>query len=109
MTIIDRGLVRFSGPMNNLLEQDSELPVYRLEISEERASIETRLRELEEVDNVERIDDSLEYRVTGASQEISANRLLAALLPLDIPLVSFRKDLRHLNEAFMDLTTEGVR
>lgn len=109
VTIIDRGLIRFSGPMKELLEHDSELPVYRLEIAEEQADIEARLIALEEVTEVERIEDSLEYRVTGTSQAIDANRLLAALLPLDIPLVSFQKDLRHLNEAFMDLTEQGVR
>ena len=35
--------------------------------------------------------------------------LLAAVLGLEIPVESFQKDLRHLNEAFMDLTEQGVR
>jgi hypothetical protein len=30
------------------------------------------------------------------------------MLPLDLPLASFGQQRRHLNDAFMDLTTRGV-
>ena len=39
----------------------------------------------------------------------SANDFLKALLTLDLPISAFNQQRRHLNQAFMDLTTRGVR
>ena len=57
----------------------------------------------------ERIEESLEFRIRCSPGAESDNRLLAAVLGLEIPIESFQKELRHLNEAFMDLTEQGVR
>ena len=40
---------------------------------------------------------------------ISGNDFLRQLVNLDLPLVSFSQQRRHLNDAFMELTTRGVR
>jgi hypothetical protein len=42
-------------------------------------------------------------------QETSANEFLRQLLTLDLSITSFSQQRRHLNQAFMDLTTRGVR
>ena len=40
---------------------------------------------------------------------MSANEFLKNLLTLELPISSFSQQRRHLNQAFMDLTTRGVR
>ena len=109
VTIIDRGHIRYSGGMRDLLEQDSDAAVYRLTLAEEQPGIEDRLLGLDEVMSAERIEESLEFRIRCNPGAETDNRLLAAVLGLEIPVESFQKDLRHLNEAFMDLTEQGVR
>ena len=37
------------------------------------------------------------------------NSLLRGLLDLGAPIIGFTEDKRHLNDAFMDLTTKGVK
>ena len=76
---------------------------------EEQPGLEDRLLALEEVVSAERIEESLEFRIRCSPGAESDNRLLAAVLGLEIPIESFQKELRHLNEAFMDLTEQGVR
>ena len=109
VTIIDRGHIRYSGAMRDLLEQNSDAAVYRLSVPEEQPGLEERLLALEEVVSAERIEESLEFRIRCSPGAESDNRLLAAVLGLEIPIESFQKELRHLNEAFMDLTEQGVR
>ena len=109
VTIIDRGHIRYSGAMRDLLEQNSDAAVYRLSVPEEQPGLEDRLLALEEVVSAERIEESLEFRIRCSPGAESDNRLLAAVLGLEIPIESFQKELRHLNEAFMDLTEQGVR
>ena len=75
----------------------------------EQPGLEERLLGLDEVSAVHRIEDSDEYRIECAVGSETENRLLAAVLRLEIPIEGFQKDLRHLNEAFMDLTEQGVR
>ncbi len=109
VTIIDRGQVKYTGEMRKLLEQNTESSTYRLTITEPQEGFEERLLDLVEIEAVHRIEETLEYRITCGPQTTSANDLLAAVLKLEVPLESFQKDLRHLNEAFMDLTEQGVR
>ena len=107
--LIDRGHIRYSGAMRDLREQNSDAAVYRLSVPEEQPGLEERLLALEEVVSAERIEESLEFRIRCSPGAESDNRLLAAVLGLEIPIESFQKELRHLNEAFMDLTEQGGR
>ena len=109
VTIIDRGQIRYSGAMRELLEHDSDTAAFRLTVPGEQPGLEERLLGLDEVSAVHRIEDSDEYRIECAEGSETENRLLAAVLRLEIPIEGFQKDLRHLNEAFMDLTEQGVR
>ena len=109
VTIIDRGQIRYSGAMRGLLEQDSDTTAFRIKVPGDQPRIENALLGLDEVAAVTRIEDSDDYRIECAPGTESANQLLAAVLELNIPIEGFQKDLRHLNDAFMDLTEQGVR
>jgi ABC-2 type transport system ATP-binding protein len=108
VTIIDRGQIRYSGNMRELLERDSDIIAFRLSVTGEQPGLEERLLGLDEVSAVNRIEESHEYRIECAPGADTENRLLAAVLRLEIPIEGFQKDLKHLNEAFMDLTEQGV-
>ena len=109
VTIIDRGRLRYSGPMRKLLEQETDTNAFRLMVSSDHSGVAEALLGLDEVVAVDQIDDTDEFRVECASQAETGNQLLSSVLQLGIPIEGFQKDLRHLNEAFMDLTEQGVR
>jgi ABC-2 type transport system ATP-binding protein len=110
VTIIDRGKVKFSGLVSNLLTSTEEYPTYRLTVAGEvKPEIEDQLRGLTGVVKVERVEDRPEYRISYDWTVLTTNQLLAGVLGLNLPVQGFTEDRRHLNEAFMDLTSRGVR
>lgn len=110
VTIIDRGKIKFSGLMSNLLASTEEHPTYRLTIGgEAKPEIEEQLRELPGVVKVERIEDLPQYRISYDWTATTTNQLLAGILGLNVVVQGFTEDRRHLNDAFMDLTSRGVR
>jgi ABC-2 type transport system ATP-binding protein len=58
---------------------------------------------------VEQIDDRPEYRISYDWTATSTNQLLGGIISLELPVQAFTEDRRHLNDAFMDLTSRGVR
>jgi glutamate synthase domain-containing protein 2 len=48
-------------------------------------------------------------KVGASGKIVSSFDLLRVLAPLDLPIASVARQRRHLNDAFMDLTTRGVR
>jgi len=110
VTIIDRGQIKFSGPMDVLLENPDEQPVYNLRLASPSDTAMEKIRLLSGVASVAEPEFS-----TGRDFNIqlhpatSANDFLRELLTLDLPIVAFSQQRRHLNQAFMDLTTRGVR
>lgn len=110
VTIIDRGQIKFSGPMDILLESPEEIPVYNLKLATISDTAMQRIKELAGVESVTEPEFA-----TGRDFNIqlkpatSANEFLRQLLTLDLSIVSFSQQRRHLNQAFMDLTTRGVR
>ncbi|MBX3443533.1 MAG: ABC transporter ATP-binding protein [Planctomyces sp.] len=114
VTIVDRGRTKYSGPMDDLLEHQTENPVYRLRIDTRNGEAEQdghadALRQLLGVVTVEPVEGRPEYRIAIDPLKTNANDLLRALLDRGVPIAGFSKDQRHLNEAFMDLTERGVR
>lgn len=110
VTIIDRGRIKYSGLMHNLLASTEEHPTYRLTIGgDAKPEIEEKLRALPGVVKVERVEDSPDYRISYDWTATSTNQLLAGILELNVVVQGFTEDRRHLNEAFMDLTSRGVR
>jgi ABC-2 type transport system ATP-binding protein len=110
VTIIDRGQIKFSGPMDVLLESPEEVPVYNLKLATISDTAMQRIKELAGVESVTEPEFA-----TGRDFNIqlkpatSANEFLRQLLTLDLSITSFSQQRRHLNQAFMDLTTRGVR
>ncbi|MEZ6043353.1 MAG: ABC transporter ATP-binding protein [Planctomycetaceae bacterium] len=110
VTIIDRGQVKFSGPMDALLDNNIDQTAYNLKLAEVPENTVELIQGLPEVESVTEPEftsgkDFIVQLKSGAT----ANTFLASMLTLNIPIVSFSQQRKHLNQAFMDLTTRGVR
>ena len=108
VTIIDRGKVKYSGSMHGLLLTSGEHPAYRLTVAGESDWTEP-LSQLTGVLKVEPIEGRPEYRIEFDEAQLNTNQLLQGIIGLNIPIMAFAEDKRHLNEAFMDLTERGVK
>ena len=112
VTIIDRGKVKYTGTMSGLLLTSEEHPAFRLTVAGEDATAtdwSEPLRGLTGVLKVDPIESRPEYRIEFDETQLDTNRLLQAIIGLNIPIAAFAEDRRHLNEAFMDLTERGVK
>ncbi len=110
VTIIDRGVTKFSGPIEDLLAAVEEHPTYRFRFGNDRTGLEADLAALPGVVGVEPVEGEVaSYRVAYDWTKTTTNDLLAGALSLGLPVVEFTRAKRHLNEAFMDLTERGVR
>lgn len=110
VTIIDRGQVRFSGPMDALLDNSQDHPTYNLRLGELVDNALSRLRQLPGVEQVTEpeVPTGRDF-IIQLTPDTSANAILASILTLGLPIMAFSQQRRHLNQAFMDLTTRGVR
>jgi ABC-2 type transport system ATP-binding protein len=109
VTIIDRGVVRFSGPMDALLQSDEESPSYQLRLSNSADDVTDQLKSLPEIVDVEVPEYSTaDEFIIRLAPGVDANTLLTAIAGLRLPIVAFSQRRKQLNQAFMDLTTRGV-
>lgn len=110
VTIIDRGQIRFSGPMDVLLETPDEQPTWTLRLMNVSDSALSRIRELPGVVSAAEPEFATGRDfVIQLAPDVTGNQFLTSLLSLELPISSFSQQRRHLNQAFMDLTTRGVR
>lgn len=109
VTIIDRGKTKYSGSMENLLHHQADHPIYRLRLDHDQEDFAAKLGEVAGVLDVQVTEGKPEYRITIDREQTDQNSLLRGVLDLGAPVMSFQRDQRHLNEAFMDLTERGVR
>ncbi|MCA9026504.1 MAG: ABC transporter ATP-binding protein [Planctomycetaceae bacterium] len=109
VTIIDRGTTRYSGPMDELLQRNSVQPTYKLKLESPANGLIDALKASAGIVDVTSLDDPRELRIVCESSTPDANTLLRRILEHNVQFVSFGPDQRHLNEAFMHLTQEGVR
>jgi ABC-2 type transport system ATP-binding protein len=115
VTIIDRGRIKYSGPMGHLLEHQpagTEGGIsYELLLAEPVAGLEQRLSALAGVTEVSVTEGQPRYTITFDPQLTSANAILRGLLANDgeAHIIAFNRVRRHLDQAFMDLTEPGVR
>ena len=110
VTILDRGHVRFSGPMNVLLDVPGEQPIWNLRLLRPLPGAIEQLRGLAGVLEVSEPEFTTGQEfILRLADGTGGNDLLRALAPLDLPIASVARQRRHLNDAFMDLTTRGVR
>jgi ABC-2 type transport system ATP-binding protein len=110
VTIIDRGQVKFTGPMNRLLERDDEHPRYRLELGGRLPDdMEAQLQALPGVIEATRTNGRPEFQIAFDWTLTDANTLLRNVMDLGPTIITFAQEKKHLNQAFMDLTEHGVR
>ena len=109
VTIIDKGKVMYSGSMSGLQTSTNEHPTWRVTFGSVIEGIIDRIKGLPGVVNVDQVEGRPDYRVSYDWTETDTNTLLKGLLELGAPIVGFTEDKRHLNDAFMDLTTKGVK
>jgi ABC-2 type transport system ATP-binding protein len=109
VTIIDRGQIRFSGPMDALLDHAEEHATYDMRLAEAIPNARQRIEELEHVETVvePEFGTGRDFTVT-LKTGVTANEFLADLIPLNLPITSFSLQRKHLNQAFMEMTTRGV-
>ena len=110
VTIIDRGHVRFSGPMDALLDDNQETSRFSLRLAQPPENTVELLQQLTGI-------VSAAVREYGSAGEFDleldpatdSNIVLSSIIGLGLPILAFRQRRKQLNQAFMDLTTRGVR
>jgi len=110
VTIIDRGHIKFSGPMDALLDADSDASLFGLRLTD---ATEETVAQLEAINGVVSVVVP-EYGSAGEfdlelDPAADSNVILSEIINLGLPIVSFSQRRKQLNQAFMDLTTRGVR
>ncbi|APZ96332.1 ABC transporter ATP-binding protein [Fuerstiella marisgermanici] len=110
VTIIDRGHVKFSGPMDALLDADAEVSRFTLKFSQAPENATELLTAIDGIVSAEIPEYSsgneFDLELDPASD---SNIVLSSIIGLGVPIVSFAQRRKQLNQAFMDLTTRGVR
>jgi len=110
VTIIDRGEVKFSGPMDSLLDEEQETARFQLRLLNPPENATDQLNQIAGIQEA----SIPEYGSSGEfdlelSSDVDSNQVLADILGLNISVLSFSVHRKQLNQAFMDLTTQGVR
>ncbi len=108
VTILDRGTVRYSGPISGLNQRDGETADYLLTLAEERPAAEAALRKVSGVIAVTKPAKAPQYRVSFQRRQTDPNLLLRAALDSGAQIIGFQEIVRQLNQAFMDRTEPGV-
>ena len=115
VTIVDRGTVKFSGPIDDLLSAAGGEVTYRLVLDPPRdgapepADLGEDLTAIPGVSGAVRDADRPGWLVTFDRDVIPVNDILGGVIALGLPVVGFAEEKKHLNRAFMELTAGGVR
>ena len=108
-TILDRGQVKYSGSMNGLLDQDLENSHYVVKLASSNEDVGQALSLLPIVHSCEPLATEPGFRVAFNAQESGVNEVLQVVMQAGGQVKSFQPEVKHLNQAFMDLTEAGVR
>ena len=108
VTIVDRGTVRYSGPIGDLLRHEGESHRYVVELEEEVPSLAEALLGIGGITEVE-AGEGAEVLVAFDSEQLRPADIVRAVLERGGLVSGFREDRRHLNQVFLDLTEPGVR
>ena len=96
--------------MRGLIASDGAEGAYLLTLAAEHPPVIEALQALPGMRAVIPPSDGVpEYALTFDKEQLSPNAILAAALGSGAQILSFTEDVKHLNEAFMDLTEPGVR
>ncbi len=108
VTIIDRGHIKYSGSIDQLLSRQDVHPTFRLTLGNPGPELLEQLQDLPGVVSVEALDDETEFRVSIDLERTDTDGLLRGVLDLNVSITAFAKDRKHLNQAFLDLTERGI-
>ena len=110
VTILDQGTVKFSGAMADLLSHENpDGANYVLHLAETSPAAEAAVLEQDGIIKFSQVDHIPRYSLVFLPEVITANEILQAVITAGGKVTSLVEDRKHLNEAFMDLTTPGVR
>ena len=111
VTILDRGHVKYTGAMRGLITAtEGDITGYLLTLAAEHAALIPALTALPGVTSVRQVEAGQpRYAVQFDKTKLAPNAVLQAALTSEAPIVAFQEDVKHLNDAFMDLTDPGVR
>jgi ABC-2 type transport system ATP-binding protein len=123
VTIIDRGRIKYSGRMDDLptggtsgAGSNGNGPagesqrIYLLTLAADAPDTAERLAQLPGVVEARKNDNRRVYRIAVSGQgPDDPNALLRGVLELGLPIAAFSPAKKQLNEAFLDLTEQGVR
>jgi ABC-2 type transport system ATP-binding protein len=110
VTILDRGTVKYTGSMRGLIANDGNEGAYILTLANQHPPVVDALQALVGMRAVLPPTDGVaEYSLSFDRDQLSPNAILSAAIGAGGEVVSFSEDVKHLNQAFMDLTEPGVR
>jgi ABC-2 type transport system ATP-binding protein len=109
-TILDRGVVKYTGTMRGLISNDGAEGAYLLTLATPHATLIPALQALDGIRTATQPDPAKpEYELTFDKDKLQPRTILTVALATGAPITSFTEDVKHLNQAFMDLTDPGVR
>lgn len=109
VTVIDQGKTKYSGLMETLLDRGTDQPIFRVRLACSPDEQKNGLLDIAGVLSVDPVESRSEVRVTLNPLHLDGNCLLRILLEREFTVISFSREQRQLNEAFMDLTQREVR
>lgn len=109
VTIIDRGRVKYNGTMDGLLEAGHEFPRWRLSPEDSLNGLAEKISQSPGIMGVDPIEGSKDVHISFDPNFLDTNGVLKLLIDLGVRVNGFVKSQKHLNQAFMDLTEQGVR
>ncbi len=111
VTILDRGEVKYTGTMRGLIAtSDGATATYLLTLAAEHPATSDALAKLPGMQRITPpLPNEARYTLTFDRAQLSLNTILQTALATGAQIVSFAEDVKHLNQAFMDLTEPGVR
>jgi ABC-2 type transport system ATP-binding protein len=111
VTILDRGTVKYTGTMRGLIAtSDGDTATYQLTLATEHPATSDALAKLPGMQRVTPpLPNEARYTLTFDRAQLALNTILQTTIAAGGQVVSFAEDVKHLNQAFMDLTEPGVR
>jgi ABC-2 type transport system ATP-binding protein len=110
VTILDRGSVKYTGTMRGLVVGEKAGDAFAITLAAEHPPLAAALSTLPGITRVHQpVNGEARYTVEFDPAALTPNAILQAALASGASITAFQEDVKHLNQAFMDLTEPGVR
>lgn len=110
VTILDRGMVKYTGSMRGLIATaEGNVASYQLTLTADHPPTADALAKLPGIQRLTPpLPNEARYTITFDRAQVSVNTILQTAITAGAQVVSCTEDVKHLNQAFMDLTEPGV-